>query len=122
MWLSSANCSQILKQFSIGYHKAIKKIFNFSNRESNHNICKLADLFVFDHFLNSLKISTFHRLMLNPCKFVHKNMISFKRGKFFRTIDDILKNNYGIRNVLENDIDALKSRILFVQNLEDPLR
>ena len=36
LWIGSGGASGALKQFAIGYHKAIKKLLNLSYHESNH--------------------------------------------------------------------------------------
>ena len=41
-----------------------------------------------------------------------------KFSNFRRLFDSIFLKNYEIENVLENDLDALVSRIFFVQNHE----
>ena len=121
-WLSFNNCSQVLKQFSIGYHKALKKIFYVSYRESNHFICLISNLLIFEHYINYLKISKVYGLLRNSCSFISKNKCIFLRGTFAKHIDSISKTKYGITSIFDNDLDAIRSRTWFVQNQEDPLR
>jgi len=122
LWLNFSNCSQILKQFRIGYHKAIKKIFNVSYRESNHYICNTTGLYMFDNYIDYLRICKIYRLLRCPCIFVLKNKNVFLRGFFAKKLNSIFKDKYNILNVFCNDLDAVKSRIFYVQNLEDGLR
>ena len=52
LWFNLRGCSTLLNQFSVGFHKAIKKIFNVPYYFSNHDVCEAAGLFTFQHFIN----------------------------------------------------------------------
>ena len=69
LWIGHCCSSNALKQFSIGYHKAIKKIIKVSYHESNHYACQEAHLFTFEHLVNKIKVSTAYRLIKSPCEF-----------------------------------------------------
>jgi hypothetical protein len=122
LWISYDNCSQIIKQLRIGYHKSIKKIYKTSYKESNHVICNEKQFLTFDHYINFLKVNTIFRLLQKPCKFISINNIPLSRGVISRNIGKIFKNLYGIDNIFINDLDSIKSRIWRVQLLEDSLR
>ena len=50
----------------------------------------------------------------SPCFYRHK--LYFLNFSFFRYyVDNVWRNKYDVENVLENDLDALLSRIIFVQ-------
>ena len=123
MWLNNRGSSSVLKQFSVGYHKAIKRILGLSTHESNHFVCQEARILTFNHFLNRSKIMTAIRLLHSPCNYFRKIMPFLNMSSFFRSrIKDLCQREYGIHNVFENDIDAIDSRIKFVQNHEETMR
>jgi hypothetical protein len=122
LWLNYSNCSQIINQLRVGYHKAIKKIYNVSYRESNHVICNETGFLTFDHLINYVKLNSMFRILIKPCRFVQKNIIPLSRGILSRNLCGIFKNVYGVVDIYNNDICALKARIWRVQNCEDSLR
>ena len=112
-----------LRQFAIGYHKAIKKILGLSYHESNHYACQEAQLFTFEHLLNKIKIFFVYRITKYPCPFLEKtgNFLELS-SVLFDEIHEILSDKYQIENLLENDKDAVISRIAYVQNHENQMR
>ena len=123
LWMRSNRCISTIKQFSIGYHKAIKKLIGVSSHESNHYACQEACLFTFEHQINKIKISTAFRLMKDPCSFLAKidNYMCFSSA-FYSHVNSILQDKYNVESLLGNDIDALMARIHFTQNHEEQLR
>ena len=103
----------------MGYHKAIKKLLGQSYRESNHYACQEAGVYTFDNLVNNIKIRFLFRLHMRPCRFIKKiwNFL-YLSSEFVRDVNDIAYDKYNIHNLLENDIDAINSRILYVQNHE----
>ena len=63
------------------------------------------------------------RLYIKPCNFLKKlwSYLSVS-SEFFCEVNNIACKKYGIKHLLDNDIEAVKSRILFVQNHETPMR
>ena len=121
MWFSCSVSS--LKQFGIGYHKAIKKILNLSYQESNHYACQEAQLYTFKHMVNKCKIMAAVRHITHPCKFLEYVKDYFVVSSFFlKSISEILDNEYGIDSLLDNDLDAIIARITFIQNHEQKMR
>lgn len=123
LWIHDSKSSGNVKQFAIGYHKAIKKILKVSTHESNHFICQEAGLYTFNHFINKQKIFAGLRFLTNPCDFMIKTSTFLTVSSFlYRELYDILRNTYGLDSLLDNDKDALMSRIAYVQNHESQLR
>ena len=121
--MRSNRCLSTIKQFSIAYHKAIKKIIGVSSHESNHYACQEACLFTFEHYLNKIKISAAYRLMKDPCSFLAKveNYMCCSSAFYF-DVDSILRNKYDVEYLIENDIDAIMARVHFTQNHEEQMR
>ena len=105
---------------SIAYHKAVKRMVNLSPWDNNHYACDLAGMAIFKHLLNSRILS----FMFSVLKF---NSLCLENFKYYlrydsfmvRKISDIFKFQYGVQNILKNDLEALKSRINFMQRTED---
>ena len=60
LWFGSKKSRLALKEFALGYHKAVKKLLGLSMHESNHYACQEANLLTFQHFVNKLKIGTLY--------------------------------------------------------------
>ena len=123
LWFNNKRCGVPLKQFGVGYHKAIKKIFGFKYWESNHKVCEMAGVKNFIQHLNWQKIRFVYRLLLRPPAFIDKCINYFMENAFIvKEVKVILLNAYDIESLLGNDIDAIKSRIFFKQHREPTLR
>ena len=63
------------------------------------------------------------RFMTKSCDFIAKNFAFFTVSSFLlRDLYDILSNIYDLESLLENDKEAIMSRITYVQNHESQLR
>ena len=63
------------------------------------------------------------RLILKPCDFLRKIMQYMKvSSALMREVHLILEEAYDIDSLLDNDIEAINSRILFKQNHERQMR
>ena len=119
LWYDTNKCNNILKQFEVGHHKAIKKLFNVNYRSSNHIICEIAGLLTFRHFINKFQITFINRIFNKPCMFVLKNLYFLMNYSFLKyNVEKLLSKIYNIEDMFDNDIDAIKARILFVDRNE----
>ena len=123
LWFGPLKSKQAIKQFAIGYHKAVKKILQLSMHESNHFACQEAGLMTFNHLLNKMKICSVIRFILEPCDFIRK-LLSFIKisSVLIKDVKCVLKTIYDIDSVFDNDVEAIISRILFVQRNEEQMR
>ena len=122
LWFGSKS-KRLLNQFAVGFHKAIKKLLSLSPHESNHYACQEANILLFNHYLNKLKISATVRFFRNPCKFI-ENIIPYLTVSSV-LLDEVLKileSLYDCDSLFDNDLMALNSRIHFTQNHETQLR
>ena len=123
LWFGNFKCRPIFRQFEVGYHKAIKKLLDLSSHESNHYACQESNLFTFSHFINKMKISAALRFLLKPCVFIEKNKhFLYISSVMFNEVIDILKETYDVDSFLDNDFDAILSRIQFIQSREQQMR
>ena len=119
VWINTKNCQGLLKELSVGYHKAIKKILGTSYHESNHYVCEAAKLLTFENYSNKIRIMFHYRLLKRPCKAILKNYNFFKNISCFATdINTILSTKYQIDDLVVNDKQAVLARIQYVQNHE----
>ena len=117
LWYGKFRSATALRQFAVGYHRSIKKVFNVPDRESNHLVCEIAGLLTFEHQVNWTKIRFIHRLFSDPPYFIKKNYhFMFLNSQLLNEVYSILDISYDVKDILTNDIDALKSRIYFIHN------
>ena len=123
LWFGGSYSTTLLKDFAVGYHKAVKKILKLSYHESNHYACQEAQVFTFKHFIHKCKITAALRVLNRPCNFIQKILGFFKvSSKFLQDVYCILNDFYNIDSLLYNDIQAIISRISFIQNHESQMR
>ena len=118
MWYNYAN-ERVFNKISVCYHKAVKRISHLAPWQSNHVACDRTGLPIFIHHVNSKLISHLFSLISSnsPCLDSLKYYFRY-RSNILNYCSDIFRRKYNIVNILENDLDALKSRIKFVQNNE----
>ena len=120
LWYDNSSCKTLLKNVAVSYHYALKRILGFPKRSSNHAICYLLDRLTFDHLIN-YRILKFYRWVYNcnsPCILINKIYFT-SRSMLKCTIENTFSSLYDVDDVIDNDIDALRSRILYVQNREE---
>ena len=123
LWFGDVRSRNALKQFAVGYHKSVKKLINLSYHESNHYACEQAQLLIFDHYLNKLKMQFTYRLYLSPCLFLEKIMkYMYTSSILFEEVNKVFSDLYGIDDLFDNDKQAVLSRIIYVQNHESQMR
>ena len=119
-WTNDYKSKVLLKQFAVAYHKAIKRILNLSYGESNHFVCSITGLYTFNHFVNLNIFRSIIRFFRKPCSFVTKCMPYLKyHSVLLKETNVILRSIYNVHScILENDFDAILSRVHFVFNEE----
>ena len=123
LWIGNNKSTGPFKQFTIGYHKAVKKILKVSTHESNHYVCQEAGMFTFEHFVNKQKILAGIRFISNPCNFIRKIKEFLTISSFYyKDLYDMLLTTYDVDSLTDNDKDALISRIAYVQSRESQSR
>ena len=123
LWFYNKGANYEIKQFAVGYHKAIKKLLGLSTHESNHFACQEATLLTFEHLLNKIKVLTFFRFLKYPCIFIQKVAYFLDMSSvFFNEVKDVFIDKYEIEMLMEQDREAIISRLQFVQNHEGRMR
>jgi hypothetical protein len=109
LWYDMNTSDKQFKAFGVAYHKAIKRMKNLPPWESNHDTCEQAGLSIFKHFINK-KIMLFWFSVIyskSPCI-----------APLLDKINRLFFKQYNIVNLLDNDVDAIISRINFVETHE----
>ena len=75
-WARAFNCKRELKQCSIGYHTALKKILKVPWSVSNHQVCEALGLLKFDDFKRYNILRFLHRIF-NDKQFFMINCFNF---------------------------------------------
>ena len=123
LWFGGRKPTQELKQFAVGYHKAVKKLIGVSTHESNHFACQETNLLLFGHLMNKVKISAFHRFITRPCRIVQKAWAFLMVSSVLaESVREILYKEYDVLSLYDNDINAIYSRIQYKQNHEAQMR
>ena len=120
LWQIDFMCKKYIKSISVAYHNAIKKICNVRISESNHYLCGNLGILTFEHFLNKKCINFMDSIFRSDsicfipfkCYFRNFSIYISKLKSRFACI-------YNIGNLLDNDSDAIMSRIFFVQAREE---
>ena len=120
LWFDLKGSKTAFKSHAINYHKCIKKLMNLPWRERNHVACKDAGLPIFRHLINWKCISFAFNLLDS------KSMCMARHKYYFILYSDMFKklkikflSLYSIKNVFDNELDAIRSRISFVQSREE---
>jgi hypothetical protein len=120
IWHNFSGCKKEYNALSVTYHKAVKIILNLPRYAGNHEVCESLDLLTFKHLLNKQIIKFVFNLKnnSNACFIPIKNFI-FEDSSFIKNVKKSFIECYGINDILQNDIDAIESRIKYVQCHEE---
>ena len=119
LWIDRKGCARALKEFSVSYHAVLKKILNVPRYFSNHYVCGILSHFTFEHFIN-IKLTRFMLWIKNSKSdsFYRYKYYFLYNSIFMTNLELLWKSKYNVPDVLSNDIDALVSRIDFIQKRE----
>ena len=106
-----------MNQFSVGFHKALKKILNVPNFYSNHLVCEFMGLVTLIHQLHIEKVRFIYKIFKNPPAFLNKNFNYFKYNSYFlKDVEIIFNTFYDVDDLLDNDFEAIVARVYFIHN------
>ena len=120
LWYDNDKSLGAFRTVEINYHKAIKRMQNLSYRESNHVACEALNMLTFKHLINKKMISFAFQVLRSRslCLFSHIPYLKYY-SQFISKVKSKAYKDYGIEELFENDMDAIKSRIYYVQCRED---
>ena len=121
LWFENNIKIKDLKKIEVIFHKAVKKVVNMNIWESNHDACDRMYILTFKHILSHRLISFYNSCINSHCKFFRKiKFYLMLSSHVYERIKHRFRMMYNVA-VINNDIDALKSRIAFVHRTE-PIR
>ena len=120
LWYDLKGSQTVFNDHATSYHNCVKQLFNQPSWKSNHAACDKTGLPIFKHLISWKNFS----FVLNLMK---TQSASIARHKYYITMySDVLhgvrqkfKDAYQIGNVYTDDIEAILSRISFVQDREN---
>ena len=120
LWYNFLENKNVFKKCSIAYHGAIKKLCKMNKWDSNHEACFLSNQQIFNHLLVK-RTFRFYLSLINsksPCLKDFKYYFRFQSVLYsrVRSIFDIV---YGVRDIFDNPICAIMSRIDFIERNEE---
>ena len=120
MWYELKGSHSAFKYHAVNYHRCIKKIINVPWYESNHKICEETGLLLFKHLINWKNLCFICNLLNAKSASIscHRYYIAFY-SDILTIVQRRFQDIYSIDDILNNDLDAIRSRIIHVQNREE---
>ena len=119
LWMDRKGSNRNFKYLAVSYHAALKKILKLPKHFSNHLACKMLGVMTFEHMINFKCLKFFNWLVVNDSLCFSSFKYHFIHNSYMkRQLDKLFLDTYDIVNILENDKDALVSRIFFIQDRE----
>jgi hypothetical protein len=116
IWDSLKGALSQFDSLAVNYHKSIKKVMHKLWIHSNHETCSEAGVPVFKHLVNMKMVSFVLNLYRSRSKCIQPYLPYLRvKSVLFNRVSKIFKNDYDIPNIFDNDLDAVKSRIIFVE-------
>ena len=120
LWDDFHNSKVPLKSFKITYHKCMKLMIGLPRWAGNHDTCDQFNLLTLTHRINYDLFKFMFRIKDSQSECI----TPFKRFLLYKS--DLFKNGsktaqeiYGINDLLNNDLDAICSRVMYVQATEE---
>ena len=119
LWFENDIRIRDFRKIEIVFHKAVKKVVNMRNWESNHDACDKLNILLFKHFISLRLINCYNSFINSDCNFFVKMRYYFMlSSNMYATIKKRFDSMYGVAAIINNDINSLKSRIAFVHRTE----
>ena len=117
-WYSFRNAS-VFKDFTIVYHKCVKKVAGLNVWDSNHEACEIVNVPIFKHLLATILISVLFRVVRSesPCGLPFRFYLRFM-SDIYKSIAHFFMQEYSISNIFESPLCAILARIDYVQRNE----
>jgi len=116
LWYGKTFKSCHLRKLAVAYHKAVKKVASMNIWDSNHVACEKVGVDTFPHLIAKRLISFYSRLVRSKSSmFILLRNYMMSLSSIGRFVSQLMLDNYQVRDILSNDIDALFARISFIQ-------
>ena len=112
-------CKRDLDRLGISYHYAVKRLMGLPKFYSNHHACALLGKLTFANLMNWRTVKFFIGLCKSesPCLTRLRTYIS-RFSNLYAAVRSLMFEKYSIVDIFDNDIDAVHSRICFMQARE----
>ena len=119
MWIDQVINDNKIREISIVYHKAVKKLAGLAPWDSNHEACNTVGVNIFKHLMVKRMLNYFKDLVKTENK-IFSTLRYFIAcfSKTRRSLEYLLRNWYNVENFMTNDYAAIKARIDFVERNE----
>ena len=108
---------QIFKVFHVAYSNALKRIVGVPRYYSSHFVANMCNQFLFNHIVSINQLRFFKRVLKTNNSIFILNRYFLSHGLFAKHVNTNFKNYYNVQ-IRDNDVDALVSRVQYVQNYE----
>ena len=105
---------QSFKTFKIAFNKSLKKIIDCPSYSSSHAVAEICQQLLLNHRVIQVQVKYLNRLLNSNHDILLINNYFVRHGNLANHLIEILKQKYQV-NLYENDIDAIISRIHWVQ-------
>ena len=104
---------------SVAYHKAVKRVAGMNIWDGNHVACELVGVNLFKHLLAKRLLKHYFAIFKSTCTVInHLRYYFLFDSEIKSNIDNLFRSNYEIQDLLDNDIDAILSRIDYIERNE----
>ena len=119
LWIEQHITENKIREISIAYHKAVKKLAGLLPWDSNHDACKIVGVNIFKHLLTKRMLKHYRELSRTEnVMFRSLRYYLLHSSLTFVSLNTIFKNWYGVENFKCNDYSALYARIDFIERNE----
>ena len=109
--------SREFRAFKVAYSNAVKSLYGLSKYSSTHFIFNASNILILHHLVNYTQCRFFKKLVNEPKGFLYI-LPTIRHGIIVDSLCRKMKQLYKV-TVFDNDLDALKARILYVQRTEE---
>ena len=117
LWDEVLMSKNLLKEISIAYHSAIKRMLKISKYYNNHFACKSAEMQIFKHLIYKRMVSFLFKLCHSDSVISVRNFYRYD-SVLMKSIKNLSIELYDVENLFDNCLSAIHARIKFVQNHE----
>ena len=119
LWVDQNLSNNSLRKIATVYHKGVKRIAGKLPWDSNHEACSIVKVNLFKHLLTK-RILSHYIAMITSNNYVFRALRYYLicSSELGKCIANIFSKEYGVKNFRENDIDAVKARVDYVERNE----
>ena len=108
---------QAFKSFEVGYSNALKKIVGAPRYSSSHVTADICNQLLLKHHIALLQVRYIKKCMYSDCEVFKLCHSYLKQGYLHESVASYFKDVYSV-DIYENDLEILKSRVIWVQKHE----